>query len=798
MSLDQTKLRRTYPVVRRGCMKIAHKLMLTTATAMLLGVLSSVSVTAYLAQKNAQHALLSAVEQQFTAVAKGREQAVSLFMNSQRDLLLSLANNRTTQDALYAMERPFSSYRYEVVNPGETALKSGMSQWYQQKYQPYAQSLNPNLTLPYDQWVNNASQETLLLQHYYLQTNELSPDKLSTIVDRADGSVYGQQHKKYHQSFLEVSQRYQLQELYLVETKNLNVVYSVAKSPVFATSLKEGAFANTELATTVKNVLAKPSQQWLVSAPSAFPGYFQQQVLFMVAPVYHPIAGTDQPIGALVMQLPVSALTDLMTHHQQWQDIGLSLTGESYLVDSQQQLVTELRPQLENSAVFYQQYPDIAAVAHHYGLSGKLTLSSPEITAALQGQSGHTESLDYRGIPVLVNYQPVVIGHDRYALITQQHKTEAYAVLANLKYEILWASALTVLLLSVGALAYAYHFGFSLAKPMFNLSTQLAKAATHHDLSLRFAEQGETEIRQMASGLNQLFTQLSALLQQLLAASVSQHLHSGQQLQISQQCKDDVHDQKSALVQLQQVAWQSQQAQQQMQQQLQHGAEAAASANQQSAAGQLQVNQLTEHIRHLTVQVDHSTQSMEALQLAAKDIVQVLDTIRGVAEQTNLLALNAAIEAARAGEHGRGFAVVADEVRRLSAGTELATKEIQLMLDRLSLSVRETTAGLEREQQTARLCLDKAQHTEQALALTRSAISQIVAASEAIALHSAAEVSRSSEISQALDHINQSASATDIAMTELATQAAAQQQLSLQLQQSAKILKLNPDVQPNG
>ena len=88
--------------------------------------------------------------------------------------------------------------------------------------------------------------------------------------------------------------------------------------------------------------------------------------------------------------------------------------------------------------------------------------------------------------------------------------------------------------------------------------------------------------------------------------------------------------------------------------------------------------------------------------------------------------------------------------------------------------------------------------TEQALAQTREAIALIVDASTAIARLSDAEVRRSGDISAALDHINQSASATDIAMTELATQAAAQQQLSLQLQQSAKILKLNPDVQPNG
>jgi len=771
-------------------MKIAQKLMLTMATAMVLGVIAAASVTTYLAQNKAGSALLSAVGQQFTAVAKGREQALTLFLNNQLDLLLSLSNNRTTQDALYAMERPFSSYRYEVANPGEQALKDGMQQWYQQRYQPLVNQINPHLQLPYRQWLDRASQETLLLQYYYLQTNEHAADKLSALTDRADGSVYGQQHKKYHPTFLEVTKRYQLQELYLVDAKDLNVLYSVNKTPVFATSLKNGPFADSVLAASVKQVLANPKQPGVISAPTAFTGYFGQQVLFMVAPVFNSLAGSDRPIGALVLQLPVQALTDLTTNQQRWADIGLGRSGESYLVSPQRRLVSELRPQLTDSARFYQQYPQIGAVADHYGLSGQLTLQSAEIDAALQGKSGHTESLDYRNLPVLTHYQPVLIGSETYALITQQDKDEAYAALDELEKDVQWASFATVLLLSLCALGVAYRFGHAIAAPMAALSTTLAMAANHYDLSLRFADRGEAETKAMAGGLNQLFGKLSALFQQLLAATQNNHQQSAAQLRISQQCKDDVHQQKSALLQLQQVALASQTAQQQLRIQLQQAANAATAANSESGTGQQQVSQLTDFIRQLSAQVDHSTQSMNALQHAAKDIVQVLATIRGVAEQTNLLALNAAIEAARAGEHGRGFAVVADEVRRLSAGTELATKEIQTMLDRLSQSVKDTTSGLEQEQLTTRNCLEKALQTEQALAQTRDAIAVIVDASTAIANLSDAEVRRSSEISAALDDINHSASTTDAAMTELAHQAEQQQQLSRQLQQSVGLLKL--------
>ena len=149
---------------------------------------------------------------------------------------------------------------------------------------------------------------------------------LPAFTDASDGSVYAQQHKRFHQSFVEVSRRYHLQELYLIEAQQLNVVYSVHKSPVFASSLKDGAFANSELAAAVKALLATPAKSgaahdtepgpehntetsWLISKPNAFDGYFRMPVMFLLAKVKSPMAGSDKPLGVLVLQLPVSALT---------------------------------------------------------------------------------------------------------------------------------------------------------------------------------------------------------------------------------------------------------------------------------------------------------------------------------------------------------------------------------------------------------------------------------------------------------------------------------------------------------
>lgn len=771
-------------------MKIARKLMFTMAAATLTAVITGVSLISTLSYSHSKDALSQSVEQQFTAVAKGREQALQLYLQSLQDLLLSLANNRLTQDALYAMERPFDSYRYEVANPGEAELRTQLQQWYQQQYQPYARSIDPAYNHDTSSWLAKANLETLLLQHYYLQTNPNPPASASKLIDRADGSVYGQQHKKFHQSFVEVTNRYQLQELYLVTANSMNVVYSSHKTPVFATSLQQGAFADTELATTVKKVLKNPKAGWQVSVPAPFRGYFEQQVIFFAAPVFNTLAGSDQAIGALVLQLPVAALTALINQQQQWPQIGLGQTGDSYLVNTEQKLLTSLRAELADPQAFANDFPALKAKANHYGLAGQLTIASEEVRSALAGQSGMQQTLDYRELPVLMSYQPVQIGQQRYALITQMDEQEAFASLQDLTQQMLWYGLLVIAVLAFAALLIARQAGLAIARPLESLADQIRSAADQHDLTTRFKAVGDDEMQSIAAALNQLFASLADLLGQLLHAASAQQQGSVQQLQISHSCKEAVYQQKTALLQLQQEASASQQAQQTIGQQIEAASLAASEAQQQSAAGQQQLHQMHRLIQQLASQIGHSTDSMKDLEQAAAEIVTVLDTIRGVAEQTNLLALNAAIEAARAGEHGRGFAVVADEVRRLSGSTQSATAEIQHMLTRLAQSVQQTTAGLQQEQQSASLCLDSAALTEQSLDQTKNAAETIAAATSQISQLCVQECERSTQISLALSDINHSASATDQAMSELADKARAQQQHGEQLMQSSARLKL--------
>ena len=132
--------------------------------------------------------------------------------------------------------------------------------------------------------------------------------------------------------------------------------------------------------------------------------------------------------------------------------------------------------------------------------------------------------------------------------------------------------------------------------------------------------------------------------------------------------------------------------------------------------GRTVVNQTVESIRVLAQEVERSSEVIRKLAEDTANVGAILDVIRGVADQTNLLALNAAIEAARAGEQGRGFAVVADEVRTLASRTQVSTTEIQSVIEQLQQAADLAVNAMLESQERARLSVESAHQTDTSLA----------------------------------------------------------------------------------
>lgn len=189
-------------------------------------------------------------------------------------------------------------------------------------------------------------------------------------------------------------------------------------------------------------------------------------------------------------------------------------------------------------------------------------------------------------------------------------------------------------------------------------------------------------------------------------------------------------------------------------------------ADKQSQHTQHLIHNTVDNIQGLASQLGTASKAVADLDSDVNNIVKVLDVIGDIAEQTNLLALNAAIEAARAGEQGRGFAVVADEVRNLAGRTQDSTKEIQLMINNLQQGSRNAISTMEICAETSESTVEESQNASAALQQIVIALESITQMSHQIATAAAEQTQVSDDISQRINMIEDSGNQLSSVVTE--------------------------------
>ena len=188
--------------------------------------------------------------------------------------------------------------------------------------------------------------------------------------------------------------------------------------------------------------------------------------------------------------------------------------------------------------------------------------------------------------------------------------------------------------------------------------------------------------------------------------------------------------------------------------------QAAKAADQEANRGREVVAQTVTSIQSLAAEVERAADVIQKLEKDSEDIGAVLDVIKGIAEQTNLLALNAAIEAARAGEQGRGFAVVADEVRTLASRTQQSTQEIQEMIERLQAGARQAVSVMEASRHKADENVEQSNRAGESLESITGAVATISEMNVQIASAAEEQSAVAEEINRNIVSISRVASET--------------------------------------
>ncbi|MEE9404590.1 MAG: methyl-accepting chemotaxis protein, partial [Algisphaera sp.] len=392
-------------------------------------------------------------------------------------------------------------------------------------------------------------------------------------------------------------------------------------------------------------------------APASFTG----------APVFH----NGKKVGAAVFQMPVDAINEIVLS-----DAGLGETGRTYFVGHDGKLRSNSRGEGFESAL----------------LSAEIVEGHP-IHHAFKGEKGFAHGVTLDGKPGVIAYAPVEIAGLEWAIAAEMPLKEVTLAASHLGASMLiWAVVLAGLLSTL-----AWMMSKALVKPIRDLTARLQDIAQDDaDLTQKVDESRRDELGELGHWFNVFVGRIHDTIAQVTTVSVEVLSTANDIAQTTNTMASGLEEQGNQTTQVAAGVEEMSATVLEVARRSAEASEAANSAGERAGEGGDVVKRTVLTIGAIADMVNDSGSAVGQLGCRAEEIGQVINVINDIADQTNLLALNAAIEAARAGEHGRGFAVVADEVRKLAERTTHATEEVSQSIKAIQA---ETNTAVDRMKQ---------------------------------------------------------------------------------------------------
>lgn len=452
-----------------------------------------------------------------------------------------------------------------------------------------------------------------------------------------------------------------------------------------------------------------------VVASRASRGYFQQLVVqkshqsVVSDPLYSGTSGNaiivlahvvknhqGEVIGLLAATVTLNTLTQLV-------DSVATNNAEAWLVDSRG---------------VYVAHKDAAKRLKDNATQDNNMAYAQMSRSMVAGQSGLTELYLENKQHYMVAYHPVA-NTPGWSLAVAQPYDDIISTARELTTTLLTAFAVTLVLLIVIILLVAK----MIVNPINETREALEQiAAGDGDLTQRLNDERYDEFGDLARSFNAFVAGVHSLVKQVAEASIQLGAAAEQLAVSSREANAQVQQQRHETDQVATAMTEMAATVNQVAENAGNAAQAADRSSKFAQEGETVVTKTTHEVLSLAKEVQTAVNVIEKLQQDAQSIGTVLEVIRSIAEQTNLLALNAAIEAARAGEHGRGFAVVADEVRTLATRTQTSTEEIRDIIEKLQSASKNASQVMDGGYRKANEVVDWAEQASEKLREITTAI----------------------------------------------------------------------------
>lgn len=713
-------------------MKIQTKLTIGSCSLIAFAlILTSLSIS-YNAGNKSSEVLEQLTLKKLTSIRELTSHAISDYFLETKGLIQITSSNPRIIQATQSFRKAYANYQTSAANlPSAAEQKKALKDYYDNQYGEEYKRIN-GATIDTQSLIEQLSPNSLALQYQHIANNQ-HPLGNKELLDQVsnDGSLYSNTHGEFHPHTRELLYHFGFYDIFIVDIQSGHIIYSVFKELDYATSLIDGPYANTGIAEAFNQSAQATDQEYTyLTDISNYPPSYDAGAAFLSSPIYK---GTEK-IGVLIFQVAIDKINSIMSHHLEWERAGLGKTGETILVGKDKKLRSDSRQLLEDKDNFIklltaqkqedQQTIDrINQLESNYNLQ---TIDIPPVENALQGNSGEMAFEKYTGENVLASYAPVQVLNQTWALISEMDLSEATSDSEVLVKNINTTAVSTALIAIVICSLITFGLSKLIMRPLNNI-IRLVKDLADGDgnLCTRLNNHNKDETGELAQLINQFIEKIQFLVssigqeaknlqgisQTMESISIQNANGAQQQLNASQQVNQSIGEMSLAAVESAESASSAEQA--------------ASQAMKASDEGAQLMSSTKNAIGTVATTVEDAVSTIKELENTSETIGSVVGVINGIAEQTNLLALNAAIEAARAGEQGRGFAVVADEVRALASRTQESTLEINSIIEKLQQNANTAVSVMHSGHNAVNTCVQEANKAQQALLNIQTQISDI-------------------------------------------------------------------------